>query len=195
MKTREKILDQARKLFNEQGIRNTSTRQIAASMSISPGNLHYHFKHTEDIVMSLFEQLVHWYDKTIQSMQNMPIEQVSDIVPVLDLIYYKMDAFRFLFIHFVEISLWVPKMGDDYKKLMSRREDQLEDWLKKLEQQNVLSKLSDRTREELIKKILIIADFWISHNALTKQYKGEKARQDFVATVLSIFTPYIKIQG
>ncbi|MGJ1381958.1 TetR/AcrR family transcriptional regulator [Sphingobacterium siyangense] len=50
MNTKEKIIVGALKLYNRDGIRTVTTRQIAQELNISAGNLHYHFKHTEDIM-------------------------------------------------------------------------------------------------------------------------------------------------
>lgn len=57
MKTRDKIIDCALQLFNEQGTKAVSTNHIAAATGISPGNLYYHFRNKEDIIRAIFEQM------------------------------------------------------------------------------------------------------------------------------------------
>lgn len=192
MNTSDKILDAARNLFNENGIRNTTTRHIASSMTISPGNLHYHFKHTEDIVIALFRQLTDWYDGIVDKVQELPMERLEDLTRTLELVYEQVDKFRFLFIHFVEISIWIPEIKNDYAKLIAKREGQFKTWLRSLQDQGVLLPLDDLEEKQLVKKLFIVGDFWISHNALFKQYTGEEAKRDFVSTMLSILSPHCK---
>jgi AcrR family transcriptional regulator len=56
MKTRERILAAALRLFNEQGTAAVSTNHIADALGMSPGNLYYHFRNKEEIIRALFEQ-------------------------------------------------------------------------------------------------------------------------------------------
>ena len=57
MKTRDKIINTAIQLFNEQGTKAVSTNHIATAIGISPGNLYYHFCNKEDIIRAIFEQM------------------------------------------------------------------------------------------------------------------------------------------
>jgi len=57
MKTRDKILETARELFNTDGVSTVSSRNISDAMSISYGNLCYHFPKKDDIIMQLYAQM------------------------------------------------------------------------------------------------------------------------------------------
>ena len=57
MNTREMILETARQLFNEHRSTNISTKQIAAAMGISPGNLYYYFTNKEEIIRHIYKKL------------------------------------------------------------------------------------------------------------------------------------------
>jgi AcrR family transcriptional regulator len=56
LKTRDRILEAARALFNEEGVSALSAVDIAASLGISPGHLYYHFKGKPEIVAILLEE-------------------------------------------------------------------------------------------------------------------------------------------
>jgi AcrR family transcriptional regulator len=51
--TRERILDIALELFNEQGYDKTSLREIAERLQVTKAALYYHFERKEDILLQL----------------------------------------------------------------------------------------------------------------------------------------------
>ena len=53
---RARIIEASLELFNERGAHAVSTNHIAAHLSISPGNLYYHFANREEIVRAIFPQ-------------------------------------------------------------------------------------------------------------------------------------------
>ena len=55
--TKTRILDAALNLFNEQGTANVTTNHIAEALSMSPGNLYYHFRNKAEIVRALFARI------------------------------------------------------------------------------------------------------------------------------------------
>lgn len=55
--TQRLILDSALRLFNEHGSPNVSTNRIAEDCGISKGNLNYHFRTKQEIVLTLFWQM------------------------------------------------------------------------------------------------------------------------------------------
>ena len=55
MKTAQKILLTALTLFNEHGENTVTSVDIAIELDISPGNLYYHFKGKESLVVALMK--------------------------------------------------------------------------------------------------------------------------------------------
>jgi AcrR family transcriptional regulator len=55
--TRERILDVALELFNEQGYDKTSLREIAERLGVTKAALYYHFERKEDILLELHLRL------------------------------------------------------------------------------------------------------------------------------------------
>jgi AcrR family transcriptional regulator len=53
---RERIIEAGLELFNERGASSVTTNHIAAHLSISPGNLYYHFGNKEEIIRAIFPQ-------------------------------------------------------------------------------------------------------------------------------------------
>ncbi|WP_163338919.1 TetR/AcrR family transcriptional regulator [Desulfopila sp. IMCC35008] len=57
LKTRDKILEKALALYNEKGTSAVTTNHIAVALGISPGNLYYHFRNREEIILHIFKRM------------------------------------------------------------------------------------------------------------------------------------------
>jgi AcrR family transcriptional regulator len=55
--TRERIVEVALELFNEQGYEKTSLREIAERLDVTKAALYYHFERKEDILAELHQRL------------------------------------------------------------------------------------------------------------------------------------------
>lgn len=122
MNTKERILEISLQVFNTRGLRNTSTRHIATEMGISAGNLHYHFKHTEDIIQALFDRLIKESDVLMASLENY-VEGVDMelVFTIFKDFYNLLTRYQFIFINFVEISLWIPSIRESYAAIVIKR--------------------------------------------------------------------------
>src|SRR5690242_19244169 len=76
MSTKDRILETALELFNQQGTSAVSTNHIAEALHMSPGNLYYHYRNKDEIIRALFERLFHAWDVSFA----LP----KDHVPTLD---------------------------------------------------------------------------------------------------------------
>lgn len=71
--TKRKILDTAKRLFNEFGYRQVTIRMIATELSMSSGNLNYHFKKREDILEAIYFEMVEVFDARVNELGEEPI--------------------------------------------------------------------------------------------------------------------------
>lgn len=192
MKSKEKILNAALLLYNEQGIRNITTRHIAASIGMSGGNLHYHFKHTEDIIRALFNELALAYDGLMANAQSVPLD-LSAIAFLTESSFKLVNKYRFIFINFVEIGKWIPEIRDAYYQLIQKREQQFLKVFENLIANGIFrDDIPTSNKSGLVKQFFIINDFWLSHNELTDQYVGEDALNEYQNAIDVLLWPYLK---
>lgn len=68
MKVREKILETARKQFNQEGMKKVTARSICSQLEISPGSFSYHFPNKEKIVSELYQRMLGEIAELIQAI-------------------------------------------------------------------------------------------------------------------------------
>ena len=73
MAARDRILETALRIFNDEGTATVSTNHIAAAAGISPGNLYYHFRNKEEIIRTLFDQLFTLWDQPSAMPDDRPL--------------------------------------------------------------------------------------------------------------------------
>jgi len=95
MNTKERILEAALVLFNDQGERNVTTNHIAAHLGISPGNLYYHFRNKSEIVFEIYQEYEQLVDQTLEVPEDHDLT-IQDKAHYLEAVFEGMWVFRFL---------------------------------------------------------------------------------------------------
>lgn len=85
--TKDNIITQSIALFNKHGFANVSMKDIADALKISPGNLTYHFKKKEDLLLAIYQQLSGELSELASSINELPgIANIhAMLVPLMDL--------------------------------------------------------------------------------------------------------------
>ena len=96
MKTRERILATALRLFNESGTAPVSTNHIAEGLGISPGNLYYHFRNKEEIIRALFEQQFARWDEDYAFPDNR-LPSLADLQQIVRTTFITAWEYRFMY--------------------------------------------------------------------------------------------------
>ena len=110
MKTRDRILECALLLFNQQGEPNVSTLEIATEMGISPGNLYYHFHGKEPLILELFERFQNDLAPLLDPPEDAELG-VEDYWLFLHLIVERLAQYRFLFQDLSNLAGRLPKLA------------------------------------------------------------------------------------
>ena len=137
MKTRDRILECALTLFNQQGEPNVSTLEIANELGISPGNLYYHFHGKEPLVMGLFER----FQAELAPLLDPPADarlNTEDYWLFLHLIVERLAHYRFLFQDLSNLAGRLPKLARGIRNLLNSLKRTLASLLARLKAQGQL---------------------------------------------------------
>ncbi|NQY63245.1 MAG: TetR/AcrR family transcriptional regulator [Alteromonadaceae bacterium] len=191
MKTRDKIIQASIALFNEQGERNVTTNHIAAHLGISPGNLYYHFRNKEDIILSI-------YDEYARNLLLETFPKVSEDIKPLDAIILYMDAvfqammkFRFFYSNLPVLLSKNPLLREKYVEVQQSIAGRVSDMMLSLRDAHMIS-FEDDELTDLVSILRIVNTFWLSFYQ-TQNMDAEINSSVFfegVLKIIAILRPY-----
>lgn len=120
-KTKEKILKTALGLFNNEGESNVSAVDIASVMEISPGNLYYHYKGKDEIIVELFTD----YETEIRQVLSSPVREplkMEDNWVYLYIIFEEIFDFRFFYKNQSELIKRIPALRTRFSRILALKE-------------------------------------------------------------------------
>lgn len=196
MKTRDKIIQASIELFNEQGERNVTTNHIAAHLAISPGNLYYHFRNKEDIILSIYEEyarslLLETLPKVSAAVN--PLKPLDSLVLYMDSVFQTTMKFRFFYSNLPVLLDKNPILREKYvdvQQCISERVSQLLISLRKAD----FIDFNDDELADIVSILRLINTFWVSFHQ-TQTIVNEVNDSVFyqgVLKILVILRPYTK---
>ena len=94
-RTAERILEVTLDLFNRFGEPNVSTTLISAELSISPGNLYYHYPAKDELINALFNRYENALGEILQAADG--VENVEDAWLFFHMLFELIWSYRFLY--------------------------------------------------------------------------------------------------
>lgn len=193
--TKRKILDTSRALFNEYGIADVSQRRIADQLGISPGNLTYHFKRSDDIVEALYFELVAGLNLAMETLKARDYN-LENLLRSINLLVERFHDYRFILLDFVQIMRRHDPICRHYAQLSVMRKQQFSEAVQHLRQAGIM-------REEelphefdfLYERFHILADFWLSTAEIREGGIRPGQLHFYKQVIIQTLYPYLTEQG
>jgi AcrR family transcriptional regulator len=160
MSNRERVLEAALTLFNEQGTGAVSTNHIAEAAGISPGNLYYHYRNKEEIIRALFEQLFAAWDEAFQ----LPTDQapsMTDFDTMIAANYQLIWEYRFAYREQAALLRNDSELHDRYLAVRQRGYEGFAALIEAFAAAGVLSQPTDSQELEIVTELCwIVSEQW-----------------------------------
>ena len=161
MKTRDKIIQASIALFNEQGERNVTTNHIAAHLAISPGNLYYHFRNKEDIILSIYEEYAR--SLLLDTLPKLPAElkPLDSLVLYMDSVFQTTMKFRFFYSNLPVLLDKSPNLREKYVEVQQSITERISKLLLSLRAADFID-FADEELADIVSILRLINTFWVS---------------------------------
>lgn len=195
MKTKEKIVISALELFNQQGERNITTNHIAQHLSMSPGNLYYHFRNKQEIVRAIFSSY------SVELLERFsPIygqsESLSLFKHYLDSIFTLMWKYRFFYSNLPEILRRDEQLHLDYIEVQHQLRDNLVQIIDTFVAKELLH-VDKKEMSTFVTTLHLITTSWLNYqSALTHSSDvSESVIHQGMLQMISVVKPKATAQG
>ena len=188
-KTKEKILRTAQALFNNEGESAVSAVDIASVMGISPGNLYYHYKGKDEIIIELFSDFEAEIKQVLTSPVSAPLK-LEDNWVYLYIIFEEIYDFRFFYKNQSQLIERIPSLRGPFSRILSLKERTAFSLLSKLEEDGFLS-FDEGEKAALSGRLAQHFTFWLQYHDLRFSIAPPKSLIDQgVFQSLIQITPY-----
>lgn len=173
-----KIKKSAIKLFNENDSLSITTNHIAKEAGISPGNLYYHYKNKEEIILDIYMELSSNF-VGLNSFEKMLLtenffEAMDDMFNQYAKLFYE---YRFLLRDAAVLIAFDPKLKEVFAKNQEIRIKQIEGLLNYLISEGILKNLNRTSLNKRAKLHWFITAYWQTFTSTTQEVSLESIHE------------------
>lgn len=186
--TRQRIMNMALALFNEEGEPNVTTNRIADELEISPGNLHYHFRTKSDLIEALFGQ----FEQRMLELLATPDERQPDIEDIwlfLHLCFETIGEYRFLYRDLTDLCGRHRGLHQRFRAILNLSMNTARGLMDGLAAAGQLE-ASSLEMSALVRNIVLVSTCWLGFDQVIER-DGEGRPDRAVWQVMSLLSPYL----
>lgn len=189
MMTRDRILETALDLFNQEGLARISTNRIAFEIGISPGNLYYHFKSKTLLVEALFRRLESELAPFMDSCVS--VTALDDVWLTLHAAFGTVEKYRFVYSDIDYLTREYARLGKRIEKITAGTIDAIRRMCGNLANSGVIV-ADDADIDSLAFHIVLTATCWSTFVKLMPVKDPDAIATGLAAYhVLSLLSPYL----
>jgi AcrR family transcriptional regulator len=194
MKTRERILVTALRLFNELGTAPVSTNHIADALGISPGNLYYHFRNKEEIIRTLFEQQFARWDADY-AFPDDRLPNLDDLQQLVRATFVTAWEYRFMYRELIALLRRDLQLHLRWVEIRARGFAGFHELFNLFVAAGVLRDPGDEAVvTRLAELVWLISEFWLASVEVSGETVDTAQMEHGVALMLQVLGPFIADQ-
>ena len=191
MKTRDRILATALRLFNESGTAPISTNHIADALGISPGNLYYHFRNKEEIIRALFEQQFARWDADYVFPDDRP-PNLDDLQQMVRATFVTAWEYRFMYRELIALLRRDEQLHQRWIAIRARGFEGFHALVELFVAAGVLRPVPDPAAiTRLAELIWLISEFWLASVEVSGKTIDATQMQHGVELMLQVLDPFL----
>lgn len=192
--TKTRILDAALALFNKRGTSNVTTNHIAEALSMSPGNLYYHYRNKAEIIRGLFARVAgEWASNYAVPPATTPGIQMMETMVTGN---FEIQArYRFFFRDLTLLLNADPELAAAYHDNRASGISNTKLLINLFTEAGVLSPLADdEALDDLTQLLWLVGDFWLVFKDTGGNDFSPADTEQGVRLFRRLLTPHIKGQ-
>ena len=194
-RTAERILEVTLDLFNRFGKPNVSTTLISAELSISPGNLYYHYPAKDELINALFDR----YEKALSELLNASdgVRNVEDAWFFMHTLFELIWQYRFLYRDLNDLLSKNRRLETHFQWVLKNKTRSVRALLDGMSRSGAMS-IDSREVEATATSMVVVVTYWLSfeyvrdpRNALEPE-NAQSALLRGAHHVLNLLIPYLE---
>lgn len=177
MGKKDTILNSALKLFNSSNIKAVTTNHIAKSISISPGNLYYHYKNKEEIIFDLFNIFINKHLNLCLNYRE--IDDIDHMVNFYDSYFSLVWDYRFLIRESYHLCSIDPRLQELFLEYRRVEVEEIIKTSKSFRDREIVPYISDEDIEKRAQLISILFSNLISYKKNPTREEWEKNCREY----------------
>lgn len=195
MKTKEKILETARILFNTHGISAISSKSIAEEMGISYGNLCYHFPKKDDIILQLYLNMQKNVEQQFKNIKEEVIN-LEFMLSRLKILFEEIYKYKFIYLGITKVVRHFDHIKKHAQDQFDQRWDILDTISGFLIENGYMKAFKDEKQKDmLIHALLMVSNSWISDAEVFYKGKDEEKIDYYMQVFFNLVRPTLTEKG
>jgi AcrR family transcriptional regulator len=195
MNTKERIIETAISLFNEQGTGAVSTNHLASALSMSPGNLYYHFRNKEEIIRAILERMIARWE-ALYALPEERAPRLTDVQQIVSKNLLLVWEYRFFYRELNALVQRDPLLKERYQQIRRERLANLEALFQQFASSGVLCfPQIPASVTTLARLCWLISDYWLPFLEIEGELFLPEVIEQGVTLYIHVLRPYVGEAG
>lgn len=176
--TKKKIKKQALELFNENDTISITTNHIAKFAKISSGNLYYHYKNKEEIIIDIYQDMIekfeelNSFEKILNSKE--PLKELSSLYDLYLDIFWE---YRFIMRDSSVLISTLPKLKEIFIQRQNIRIFQIKGLIEYFISKEIFRQMTEDEILLCAKLNWFISTYWQNYISINKEVTKESFKE------------------